>query len=181
MRNSSFKRDVLTLARNSHIRPPHMRIPIHRLAKYLWASPNTILGVLIGLCVLAFGGRVRTISGVIEFSSKLLDRLLVKMPSCLRFCAITLGHVVVGVNEAELNRVRPHEHVHVRQYERWGPFFLPAYLLSSLWQLLRGRSAYRDNIFEKEAYDVEHNHRNLAHDQFKIASHTDDHTMHGRL
>jgi hypothetical protein len=42
--------------------------------------------------------------------------------------------------------------VHVRQYERWGPLFVPAYLLSSLVELLRGRRPYRDNWFEREAY-----------------------------
>jgi hypothetical protein len=48
--------------------------------------------------------------------------------------------------------VRAHEQVHVRQYERWGPLFVPAYLLSSLVELLRGRRPYRDNWFEREAY-----------------------------
>ncbi|MDO8964417.1 MAG: hypothetical protein Q7W30_08015 [Coriobacteriia bacterium] len=45
-----------------------------------------------------------------------------------------------------------HEHVHVRQYERWGPFFLPAYAISSLVQLARGGDPYRDNRFERQAY-----------------------------
>ena len=40
----------------------------------------------------------------------------------------------------------------MRQYERWGPFFIPAYLLSSLVQLLRRRDPYLDNRFEREAY-----------------------------
>ena len=42
--------------------------------------------------------------------------------------------------------------MHVRQYERWGIFFLPAYALSSLWQLAHGRDWYRDNRFELRAY-----------------------------
>jgi hypothetical protein len=40
----------------------------------------------------------------------------------------------------------------VRQYERWGAFFFPAYLGSSLWQLVRGRDPYRHNRFEREAF-----------------------------
>jgi hypothetical protein len=40
----------------------------------------------------------------------------------------------------------------VRQYERWGAFFIPAYLLSSLVQLARGRDPYRENHFERQAY-----------------------------
>jgi hypothetical protein len=43
----------------------------------------------------------------------------------------------------------------VRQYERWGAFFLLAYPAASLWQLLRGRRAHRDNPFEIEARDAE--------------------------
>jgi hypothetical protein len=39
----------------------------------------------------------------------------------------------------------------VRQYERWGVFFFPAYALCSLWQAMRGRDWYRDNPFEREA------------------------------
>ena len=69
-----------------------------------------------------------------------------------RFTAITLGHVIIAACSNDLDRCRAHEHVHVAQCERWGPFFIPAYLLSSLWQLARGRRMYRDNAFEKEAY-----------------------------
>jgi hypothetical protein len=45
--------------------------------------------------------------------------------------------------------------VHVRQYERWGPFFIPAYLLCSVWLMLRGYNAYLDNPFEVEAYAID--------------------------
>jgi len=59
-----------------------------------------------------------------------------------------------------LDRAREHEHVHVRQYERWGPFFLPAYGLSSLYLKIRGQEAYYNNPFEKEAYNkTEIDHR----------------------
>jgi hypothetical protein len=42
--------------------------------------------------------------------------------------------------------------VHVRQYERWGPLFVPAYVLCSAVIWSRGGDAYRDNPFEREAY-----------------------------
>jgi hypothetical protein len=45
--------------------------------------------------------------------------------------------------------------VHVRQYEQWGMFFLPAYALSSVWQVIHGRGGYRNNYFERHAYAVE--------------------------
>jgi hypothetical protein len=69
--------------------------------------------------------------------------------------AVTLGHVVLGASVTALAETRAHERVHVAQCERWGPFFLPAYALASLWARLRGRDAYRDNPFEREAFAVE--------------------------
>jgi hypothetical protein len=99
--------------------------------------------------MLALGGKVRAVRGVAEFSGGLLASWVA---GALGFNAITFGHVILGVNEAGLAAVRSHEHVHVRQYEAWGPFFLFAYVASSAWQLLRGRRMYRDNFFERQAY-----------------------------
>ncbi len=65
--------------------------------------------------------------------------------------AITLGHVILGRDESTLQVLRAHEQVHVRQYERWGPLFVPAYLANSAWQWLRGRHPYLDNRFERQA------------------------------
>jgi hypothetical protein len=42
----------------------------------------------------------------------------------------------------------------VRQYERWGILFPILYVASSAIALLRGGSAYRDNVFEREAFQV---------------------------
>jgi hypothetical protein len=66
--------------------------------------------------------------------------------------AFTLGHTVIGRSVDALEITRLHERVHVRQYERWGPLMGPAYLLCSLVLLLRGRDAYRENPFEKQAF-----------------------------
>jgi hypothetical protein len=126
-----------------------------RLAAYAWTSPNTLLGAAVGLFALALGGRLRLHEGVAEFSGGRLGILVASLPPQLRFSAITFGHVVIGVSEAMMAAVRCHERVHVRQYERWGPLFLPAYLLSSAWQLARGRSPYRDNYFERAAFAAE--------------------------
>ena len=68
--------------------------------------------------------------------------------------AMTLGHVVLGRDRNCLDWSREHERVHVRQCERWGPLFLPAYGLASLIVKLRGGDAYRDNPFEREAYAI---------------------------
>ena len=63
-----------------------------------------------------------------------------------------MGHVILGVSATELDRLRAHEHVHVRQYERLGVFFFVAYPLASLVARARGRCAYRGNRYEVEAY-----------------------------
>jgi hypothetical protein len=52
--------------------------------------------------------------------------------------AITFGHVVLARDEAALTLTRMHERVHVRQYERWGPAFIPAYVLASAWGIITG-------------------------------------------
>ena len=122
-----------------------------RIASYAWAAPNTVLGLIAGLVVLALGGRVRVVCGTLEFSGGWLGTFVSSRPTSFPFGAITLGHVIVGVSASCLDAVRPHERVHVAQYEAWGPLFLPAYLASSLWQLVHRRDVYRDNFFEKQA------------------------------
>ena len=65
--------------------------------------------------------------------------------------AVTFGHVVVGRDQWALASCRAQERVHVRQYECWGPFFIPAYVAASVWAILRRRDPYFDNPFEVEA------------------------------
>ena len=123
-----------------------------RLLRYLWAAPYTLLGVLLGALALLFGAQWRKHHGVLEFFGGALGRGVAALPRPLGFGAMTLGHVILAVDRSQLAQLRRHEWVHVRQYERWGPLFLPAYLLSSLLQLLRGRNPYRENHFERQAY-----------------------------
>jgi len=65
---------------------------------------------------------------------------------------MTLGHVVIARDQDLLDLTRNHERVHVRQCERWGPFFIPAYLIMSVVMKIRGLRAYEDNPFEREAF-----------------------------
>ena len=82
-----------------------------------------------------------------------MTRLLrIGTPWLKSIAALTLGHIVLGVDQESLEKSRPHERVHVMQYERWGPFFIPLYLLSSAAAYMRGQNPYWDNRFEKEAY-----------------------------
>lgn len=127
-----------------------------RLLRYLWALPTTALGLPFALLALGTGGRLRMVRGVLEAEGKAIRWLLRRaVPLRGGASAITLGHIILGRDAGCLDRCRVHEHVHVRQAERWGPLFVPAYLLSSAIALLRGGDAYRDNAFEREAFERE--------------------------
>jgi hypothetical protein len=123
-----------------------------KLLRYLWVSPATLVGLLLGLAAIASGARARVVEGALEVAGGGVRALILRLPEGLRFGAITLGHVIVGLDHGVLEEARAHEQVHVRQYERWGLFFFPLYLGSSLLQLARGRDPYRDNCFEAEAF-----------------------------
>jgi hypothetical protein len=64
----------------------------------------------------------------------------------------TFGHVVLGRSDRHLNACRQHQLVHVRQYERWGFLFVPAYLTCSAALWFSGKSPYYDNPFERQAF-----------------------------
>jgi len=125
---------------------------VSRALLYLWASPTTLLALPFVVLGLAGGARLRSHRGVLEIHGRAVSLFL-------RHCtlvsggalAMALGHVVLGRDRAALDETRSHERVHVRQAERWGPFFLPAYVLASLAVGLRGRRWYYDNPFEIEA------------------------------
>jgi hypothetical protein len=123
-----------------------------RLVRYLWAGPASCLGLLLAALGVAGGGRIALHTGVLEAEGRLLAwGLLHLTPLDGGVAAITFGHVVLGRTRAALDTTRAHERVHVRQYERWGPLFIPLYLAASLSAVVRGRHAYYDNPFEREA------------------------------
>jgi len=119
----------------------------------LWASPYTLLGFLLGGIGVCTGGRARIRGGIIEFYGGGVKWLVTRLPFGQMTLAVTLGHTVLGQTGAALDIARDHERVHVRQFERWGPFAGPAYLLTSFVLWLAGRRPYRDNPFERQAYD----------------------------
>lgn len=131
-----------------------------RFAQYAWSLPNSALGVLLVALALASGGRAARVCGVLEAHGGLVAFMLRRLvPLRGGASAMTLGHVVVARDIDCLERTRAHERAHVRQYERWGPLFLPAYLGASLMALVRGQHYYRDNHFEKEAVAGARTHR----------------------
>jgi hypothetical protein len=130
----------------------------HRLLtalKILWASPYSLLGLGIGTLGMCTGGHGRRRGRVLEFYGGAVSWLVRRLPAGEYVLAFTLGHTILGQTGDSLDIARPHELVHVRQFERWGPFMGPAYLFCSLILFLSGRRPYLDNPFEREAYGRE--------------------------
>jgi hypothetical protein len=136
------RRDIASL----QARPTRWLLPI------IWASPYTALGLLLGAIAVLSGGSMRRRARVIECWGGVLTWVLRRLPLAQGVAAITLGHTILGQSEQLVERCRRHEMVHVGQYERWGPCFIPAYLLCSLFLAGTGRHGYLDNPFEREAY-----------------------------
>jgi hypothetical protein len=110
---------------------------------YVWALPNTFLGLLLG--VLSFQ-RPRLDQGVVVFDRAPRGFLWAFGKS--RWRAITLGHVVLATRRLE-GRLRDHELTHVRQHARLGPLFLPSYLALHVF------TGYKQNPFEMAAMKAE--------------------------
>ena len=96
---------------------------------YVWALPNTLVGLAFLPFTLLSGGQVRFTRGTMELYGGFVAWYFRKI--CGGVGAMTLGHVILGRDRRMLDYTRDHEHVHVGQYMRWGPFFLPVYGLSS--------------------------------------------------
>lgn len=118
-----------------------------RVIRYSWAAPTTLVGLIAGAMTLCSGGKVQKRQGALEFHGG-FSRWLADLAG---FAAMTLGHVIIGRDRWSLDFCREHEQAHVRQVERWGIAFIPAYLLASVLAWARGRHYYRDNYFERDA------------------------------
>lgn len=123
-----------------------------RLLVYLWAFPTTLLGLLF-VPESLISGEVRWVDGALEVHGRMV-RFFLAHCTFLRggASAMVLGHVVLARSRQLLDQTRSHERVHVRQVERWGPLFIPAYLALSALAWFRGLRAYEDNPFEREAF-----------------------------
>jgi hypothetical protein len=123
---------------------------------YVWAAPASFIGLAFIPFALLQGGRAAIVNGVVEVYGGIITRLLRNgLPWVGSGAAITFGHVVWGCDQTCLNISRRHERIHVRQYERWGPLFIPLYLACAAVVALRGLDPYLDNPFEREAFDDE--------------------------
>jgi hypothetical protein len=121
------------------------------LLRYVWVAPVSVPAAGVALLARMTGGHAEIHEGVLEACGGFLPVLLARIYPPMAIAAITLGHVVLAQSRADLESTRRHERVHVRQYERWGACFPFLYLGASLVAMLRGRHAYHDNPFEREA------------------------------
>jgi hypothetical protein len=121
----------------------------------LWALPYSIFGLACAAMLLATGGKAKWSQGALEITHRKCNSDCGRFAQTLPFRGFVLGHVILMVTEEDLACFGAHERVHVAQYARWGPLFLPAYGASSLWQLVRGCRPYWDNHFEVEAREHE--------------------------
>lgn len=107
----------------------------------------------MGLLLAPFFRSRRVVEGVLVCEHAAWPK---KLGWCYR--AITFGHVVLATDALD-DQVLRHELAHVAQYERWGPLFVPAYLIAALFQRARGRHHHRDNPFEIAAGNDGERHR----------------------
>ncbi len=131
-------------------------------AKLLWVLPVSLCALpLLPLAV--WRATWRVCDGVLEISSPALSWFLQGpwfrvMSGGNGFAAATIGHVIVARNAGCLANCRVHEHVHVRQSERWGALFPVAYVVAGLCAAIKARhreAYYWDNPFEREARAAE--------------------------
>ncbi len=125
---------------------------VYRVVRTLWAGPWSLFGLLIGALGMLSGGQVQRKGRVLEFWGGCLPTILHFFPFYSGSPVATFGQVVLGRSSRYLNACRMHQLVHVRQYERWGLLFVPAYVSCSAAMWFRGKHPYYDNPFERSAF-----------------------------
>lgn len=125
-----------------------------RCLQIFWASPNTLAGLLIAGANCCTGGKIRFRQGALESFGGWVAKGIRRFPTGPTTAGVTLGHIIFGQSADGLDSVKNHERVHVKQYERFGPFFLPIYFSMSAIAWWYGKDPYRDNPLEIEAYKV---------------------------
>ncbi len=123
-----------------------------RSLRHAWRA---LPGDLMGLAVMR-GCGIRSPSRVVDAGG--VSAVLVEHPKVGRYFgaqmmpvqAQTLGCYVFARGPIPGHTLE-HEVEHIRQWQRFGPFYLPLYFGSSVFELLRRRRPYWDNAFEVAA------------------------------
>ena len=93
---------------------------------FVWTSPNTLIGLVLGLCTFQ---RPRVADGAIIFDRT--PRGLTALMLHANRVAMTVGFVILSARPVT-GRLLAHEQHHIRQYEAWGPLFIPVYLVLAI-------------------------------------------------
>jgi hypothetical protein len=124
--------------------------PLRHGLRWAWRTlPGDLVGlVVVRLCGVRAPARAVTLedgTAGLLYEDPRLGQYLDHVP--LRPYAQTLGRIIVAREPIPDGTIR-HELEHVRQWSRFGPFFLPLYGLESIRALLLGGNRYLDNRFE---------------------------------
>ena len=118
----------------------------------IWASPNTLIGLLLGLPSLLFGARMRISDGAFVFlhypwgpggALTLGNTMLCTSSTLDDLCRTYAERYGLCAAGGPRHRLGDHERAHVYQAMAFGVFFLPAYFICG------GISAH--NRFEQAA------------------------------
>jgi hypothetical protein len=121
---------------------PHAKRGIAAVAVHLlgvaWTSPNTLLGLLLGLAGLPFGAQVRLSPRELAIvfqrwpwgpgGALTLGNVILHTGDTLDTECLTYAHRAGLADESPVV-LADHERAHVLQYMALGPMFLPIYLL----------------------------------------------------
>ncbi len=94
---------------------------------FIWTSPNTLIGLILGLLTFR---RPRRSDGALIFDAQPPRGLAALMPHINR-AAMTVGFVIISAAPVT-GRLLSHEQHHIRQFCAWGPLFIPVYFLLAI-------------------------------------------------
>lgn len=109
------------------------------LLGFIWTLPNTLLGLALGALTFQVP---RIHGGAIVFDRG--PRGVTALLRAMHRSAMTVGFVILSSVPVQ-GRLQAHEGHHIRQYMRWGPLFIPAYLAIGV------RTGYRRHPWERAA------------------------------
>ncbi len=130
---------------------------IATLLGIVWALPLTLFGLLLGIPIVLWRGKmyvIRDTTPAVLIRGPFADYLLERHPFGA-MCAMAVGHVIIAERQGLTKQILTHELAHVRQGARWGVLFPFAYLAASAWAISRGQDAYWHNVFEVAARKAE--------------------------
>ena len=101
----------------------------------IWASPMTLIGLILGCVFIAFGARVSISDSAIVFSKvRFMTQGALTLGQVILYTGVSLDapaktYHCVAYGGDDCVRIGTHEQAHVYQYMAFGILFLPLYFL----------------------------------------------------